>query len=335
MRTSTLILSLTTITFAATTCWLSWELHQRDAIDAVRPALAGSRDSLPAAAHTSTAAQADAPVAGRIDTVPASVSSATPDPLVPGVAPPGRRDLSQDPTVMFARQVLARYDESAQRQAQLEEARTGVRRQYASLKEQLGLGDAKFEQLVDLIAQQNLQAQEHWARCAIDAACDPNNPAPLDDRSQELLALLGPEHIDAFNRYRGSLGERDSVAAFRGRLSDAQFLPQAQAEQLITALTQERELYSREVEQSGSRLRGYGTNLGMIWYPDSAGTAEAQLLEAAQFSQRIRARAATVLTPAQMAAFVQMQEELLAQMAMFLRPPPPSRKADSLKLAQG
>ncbi len=47
----------------------------------------------------------------------------------------------------------------------------------------------------------------------------------------------------------------------------------------------------------------------------------------------MRERAAALLTPAQLAAFVQMQEELLAQMAMYLRPPP--RKANSLKLAQG
>jgi hypothetical protein len=36
MRTSTLILSIATATFAATTGWLAWELHQRDAEDLAR-----------------------------------------------------------------------------------------------------------------------------------------------------------------------------------------------------------------------------------------------------------------------------------------------------------
>lgn len=337
MRTSTLILSLTTATFAATTAWLTWELRQRDAADAVVTARTGVDAAAPAASPSPFAERTTARITtatGGISSTEAATLPAQPTAAQP--SPPGKRDLSQDPSVMFARQFLARYDDSAQRQAQLEEARAGVRRQYGQLKEQLGLSDQKFEQVVDLIAQQNLQAQEHWARCAIDPDCDPNNPAPpADDRSQELLAMLGPEHIDAFYRYRDSLGERDSVAAFRGRLSDSQFLPQAQAEQLIAALTQEREALSREVRQSGSSLRGYGTNLGMIWYSDAAATPDAQLAEALQYSQRMRARAATVLTPAQLAAFVQMQEELLAQMASFLRPPPPPRKADSLKLAQG
>ncbi len=65
------------------------------------------------------------------------------------------------------------------------------------------------------------------------------------------------------------------MAQFRGRLADAQFLPQARAEQLIAALAQERQRYAQEVQQSGSTLRGWGTNLGMIMYPESANSPEA------------------------------------------------------------
>jgi hypothetical protein len=336
MRTPTLILSLTTATFAVTTGWLAWELHQRDT--------AGEVIGAQLAPGAAIAANGQAPIAGTLARVPATqMPGAASTDTLPSTAPDvdagatrGKPNLSQDPSVMYARQFLARYDDSAQRQVQLEEARAGVRRQYAQLKEQLGLSDEKFEQIVDLIAQSNLQGQEVWARCAVDADCDSSRPHPelVDDRSQELLALLGPGQIDAFNRYRSALGERDSVASFRGRLSDAQFLPQAQAEQLIAALSQERERYSQEIQQSGSTVRGWGTNLGMVMYPESANTAEAQLAAALQYSERMRARAATVLTPAQLAAFVQMQEELLAQLALFVHPTPP-RKANTLKLAQG
>jgi hypothetical protein len=339
MRTSTLILSIATLTFATTTGWLAWELHQRDAEEAVatasldRPERAPDLTpppSTPAAGKTSTRAPAeDSPAGAPTSTAPASALPAD----VPTL--PGKRDVDQDPGTVFARQFLAKYDDSAQRQVQLDEARTAVRRQYGALKDKLGLSNARFEQLIDLVAQQNLQAQEQWARCAVDANCDPKNPQSraMDDRSQELLALLGAENIDSFNAYRDALMERDAVAQFRGRLSDSQFLPQSQSEQLIAALADERRRYSQEVEQLGTELTAFMTPLGTIWYPANVGSADAQLAEAAAYSQRMRARAASVLTPAQLAAFVQMQEELLAQLASFIRPQ--SNKANTLKLAQG
>lgn len=334
MRTSTLVLSVATATLATTTAWLAWELHERESatntIMAARGREAQRETSPPSATAAKPPAQAatprtpDAPTREQPDAAPAST---------PAVA--AQRDLGKDPSVPFARQFLARYDDSAQRQVLLEEARTGVRRQYDALKDKLRLSNDEFEQLVDLVAQQNLQAQAQWAQCATDAGCDPQNPrrGMIDDRSQELLALLGPEHIDDFNRYRDTLGERDSVAQFRGRLSDAQFLPQAQAEQLITALADERQRYSQEAQQRGAHLKGFGTALGMVWYPSDAGSTDAQLAEALAYSQRMRARAATLLTPAQLAAFEQMQEELLAQLASLIRPQ--SNQPTTPKLARG
>lgn len=249
---------------------------------------------------------------------------------------PGKRNVEQDPATTFARQFLARYDDSAQREGQLDEARSAARRQYSALKEKLGLSNAKFEQLVDLVAQQNLKAQELWARCAVDTNCDPKSPRPMDDRSPELLALLGAGNIDSFNAYRDALMERDAVAQFRGRLSDAQFLPQAQSEQLIAALAEERKLFAQEAGQRGTELTAIITPLGTLWYPADAGSIDVQLAEAAAYSQRMRARAAGVLTPAQLAAFVQMQEELLAQLATMIRPQSVKPdKTNTLKLAQG
>jgi hypothetical protein len=340
MRTSTLILSIATATFATTTGWLAWELHQRDAktlvaiaardvreadrdvANAAAPGTANASSSLSGAASPATGSAA---LAAHGVTVGAEHGDAK-------SSLPGKRNLDQDPSVGFARQFLARYDDSAQRQAQLDEARSAVRRQYEPLKEKLGLGKDKFEQLVSLVAEQNLDAQAHWARCAVDPNCEPNNPRPgtMDDRSQEYLALLGADRVDDFNRFRDALMERDSVAHFRGRLSDAQFLPQSQAEQLIAALANERQLYSQESDQRGVQLRALGTPLGTIWYPADAGSIDEQLAGAALYSQRVRDRAAAVLSPAQHAAFVQMQDELLAQLASFIRPPPPAKpdKAD-------
>lgn len=337
MRTSTLVLSLTTATFAMTTVWLAWQLHQFDdtavAMEAAGTAPAMATPDL-ATRTTDRSLPRSAPdAAARSSSTPARAQGAAAD--LGRIASGGtNRGEAEDPTIAFARQTLAKFTDSAQREILLEGARASVRRQYARLKEQLGLGDAKFEQLVTLLAEQSLQGQEYWARCTVDPDCDTSKPpkTPLDDRSQELLALLGAENMDEFNVYRETLGERDAVAQFRGRLADSQFLPQSQADQLIAALADERKRYSDEAYARGARLSGWGTNLGMILYPQDAGSIEAQLAEAAMYSQRMRDRAAALLSPAQLAEYVRMQEELLAQMASYLRPS--SRKTSSQNLAR-
>lgn len=63
----------------------------------------------------------------------------------------------------------------------------------------------------------------------------------------------------------------------------------------------------------------------MIMYSNDSNSAQQQLAEATQYSARLRQRAAALLTPAQLAAFNQTQDELLIQMTAYLRPPPGSR----------
>src|SRR5205085_12496039 len=86
-----------------------------------------------------------------------------------------KRDTPGDPVTGFAHQFLARYDDANQRPVLLEEQRTVIRRQYEKLKDRLKLDDSTFEQLVSLLAEEQLQVQEHWSRCAVDSQCDPRN----------------------------------------------------------------------------------------------------------------------------------------------------------------
>jgi hypothetical protein len=330
MRKAVYLLSLTTAFFATTTAWLLFDRH-RDAAPIVATAAAAPDPGLAADTHSPLKPQqTGVPPAAAAQGIAAGDAASPAAHTATTQAP----ELPDDPTVHFARQFLARYNDSAHRLALMEEARTGIRRQYSRLREKLRLDDASYEQLVTLLAEQNLQSQETWARCTTTPGCDLRADAasrPADDRSQELLALLGDQGMAAFTRYRESIGERDAVAQFRGRLSDSTFLPEAQAEQLITALAEERALFSEEVSRSGAQLKGFGTNLGMIWYPDGVGSVEQQIAEATQYSQRLRARAAGLLTPAQLAAYVQLQQELLAQLSAYLQPVP--RKSSTNKLA--
>jgi hypothetical protein len=135
------------------------------------------------------------------------------------------------------------------------------------------------------------------------------------------MALLGPDHMDDFTQYQTSLGEREAVIQLRGRLSDANNLRDSQAEQLVAALSDERARYQREAMQRGTSVSGWGTGqLGMLFYAGDSNSIDERLANAAQYSRRLHDRAATVLSPQQLAVFDQMQKELLAAMKATMSP---------------
>jgi hypothetical protein len=114
-------------------------------------------------------------------------------------------------------------------------------------------------------------------------------------------------------------------------LTDSNFLPEAQAEKLIAALAEERERYSQEAQARGAKVTGWGTNLGMLMYTEDSGIPEQYVVEASQYSQRLRARAASILSPAQLAAYAQMQNELLAMFTANQKPPGRQNKSSIIR----
>jgi hypothetical protein len=325
MRKSTLILSLTTAAFATSTMYLALQLRSRGqavSIGATTTAM-GAKSADDAGRKITTP---KAPGAERDSGLePAAIRLLASSTSMPAAAAGGRLkgDAAADANVMFARQQLARLDDPMQRAALLNDTRTNMRRQYARLRDQLKLSDTTFEQLVGLMAERYLQAQEIYARCAADPACNSEDNFkrhPVDDHSQELLALLGADQVDALTKFHAVLAERDAVAQLRGRLTEINSMRDDRADILVAALADERNRYQTETAARGATSLGWGTNLGMIFYSADSNSSDQQFAEATQYSQRLRERARSVLTPAQFAAYNQMQDELLAQMATYMRP---------------
>ena len=332
MNKTVIALSVTTAMFAASTVYLAYELHQREAGETMAAALpsdAASAIGDPTIAAASSGEEAASLATHAASPTPGNAAHPT------GVASPAESTSIDVQTVAaagFARQLLARYDDPNQRPVLLEEQRTVIRRQYEKLKEKLKLSDADFEQLATLLAEEQLQAQEHWARCAVNPACDPKSPQnDYVDHTQEYQAMLGVDGAEAFTQFRKSIAERDAVIQLRGRLTDSNFLPESQAEKLIMALTEERERYSQEAAARGAKVAGWGTNLGMLWYIEDSGLPEQFVAEAAQYNQRLRSRAASILTPAQLAAYTQMQNELLAMFTANQKPPQRQNKSSMVR----
>ena len=326
MRKSTLALSLSTAVFATSTLYLGLELYGHGAAPIPIATTAGGAATAPGAARNP-----DGQAVPDMALAPATTQAPQAKPASSAAAPVGN-SMEVDPAAnagaIFAKQQLARLKDPVQRAALLADSRAGLRRQFSRFREKFNLGDATYEQLIALLADESLQGQENFSRCAADPPCDMEEftrRIAADDHSQELLALLGAAKLDEFNRYHASVAERDAVVQLKGRLTEGNSMRDDQTESLVAALADERSRFAKEASERGATLNGWGTNLGMIMYSNDSNSIDQRLAEAAQYSRRLRLRAGTVLSPAQLAAFNQMQDELLAQMAAYMRPSSSSR----------
>jgi hypothetical protein len=187
------------------------------------------------------------------------------------------------------------------------EAIAEVRRNSPDLARALGLKPQQETQLVELLADQQLQMR----------ASSPRDQRQLYERhEEELRALLGSEQVESFRQYRSSAPERAQMQALRARLGDTNALREDQATRLVALMRKEREAYVAGLTQSGA-----GGYLGEYPFtPFSSGDdpveeikfAEAQLSRTEEFLGRIRDKAATVLTREQLRSFTEIQEEQMA-----------------------
>jgi hypothetical protein len=328
MRKTVTILSLTTALFATSTLYLAYRLywttapHQGAAAEqpAAEPAPVPSVGALDPEARAAAPGAASTPGPA----MPAAAASGVPAAAASVTEADAQTDRERAALKGFAQQWLEKFDDSTQRATLLEEHRLRLRRQYSALKDKLKMDSATFDQLLTLLAEQQLVPQERYFRCVVNPACDlkefQKRGNPTDDRASEINALLG-ENLDEFNKYRDTIGDRDAVALLRGRLGETNALRDEQAEKLIAALNDERAKFQDEAAQSGATLNGWGTELGMLWFQGDSNSLDQRFADAAAYSQRLRDRAATVLSPQQLAVFVQMQDELLAMMRSHMRPP--------------
>jgi hypothetical protein len=316
MNRPALFFAGTTGLFALSTLYLAWQLNQRDAAPVLETAAAARQ--LPAASTGGSAA------------AHAGAATATGSPVPGGTPPtdhapaPGRATAPAEAVTRrgvmlpFARDFLRQYDDLSLRGAQLANARRGLESQYAALRDRLKLAPAAFDQLVSLLAEESLAQQANYFRCVVDAACNLDNVPPPPERSDELLALLGPDGYAQFTSYREAMPEWQSVIQLRGRLPESQYLRDGDAERLRSALTEARKRYAAELQQQGAKLQGWGDGTGMLWYSGD-GTVEQRLASATQYAQRVRQQAAAVLSAEQLRLFVQLQDEMLASFAAYLQ----------------
>lgn len=311
----------TTSLFALSTLYFAWQLNQRDTVPAQDPAIAVQGGPPASAGAPPTAAHAGAEPAA-----PALTPSSAPGdarrtggtPASGGMPTDASADTRREILRPFATDFLRQYDDLSLRDALVASARRGFESQYAALRERLKLDPTTFDQLVSLLAEESLEQQASYFRCVVDASCNPDKLRPPRDRSEEFLALLGPDGLAQFTSYRDAMPEWQSVVQLRGRLSESQYLRDGDAERLRASLTEARKSFAAGLEQQGARLQGWGNGSGMLWYAGD-GTVEQQLASATQYSQALRRQAAALLNAEQLRLFAQLQDEMLAGFGAYLQ----------------
>jgi hypothetical protein len=286
MRKLVIFLSLTSVAFAASTIYL---LAGREPL-AAPPA--------PPTANVEAPASAPPP--------PSMQAPATSQPIA---GPPGKAAAIHEPRLNeFDRRFLAEVADPARRVELVSAAKANLKLEYRRLAQVVGLNPDEYDRLLDLLAEKQIAGRDSFLRCLADSAKNPEScPVDMGGLDDELVALIGVERQLLLEKYLSSLQERTLVSRIRGALPDDQFLSEDQADQLVAALAQEN---ARRREELGDALKGIDriySEAPLVYTPGA--TRESLTAEAREHFDRLRARAAQLLTPAQLKTWDSIMEQ--------------------------
>jgi hypothetical protein len=306
MRIIVIALTLIAATLAGTTAYFARELQlERERSRAVATSLAQTKPVGLSQLH-----------------LPASAPPIAHQTVTPSLAHAGSEEAdARNMQIELSRRTLKMLTDPTQREGMLLEQKMMMRNMYPRLAHSIGMANEEAERLFTLLAQQQIDFQEKYARCAVDPDCNARDFGlnQTDPVAQEIADLLGADRQQQFEAYKNTLMERESVVQLRTRLPDASRLPDERAEALIAALADERQKIHLEAAQRGAGMNGFGTGVGMIFSASDAATLEAQLESAQANSRRMRGRAAEVLDAEQLRVFDGMQDELMISLQNQLR----------------
>jgi hypothetical protein len=314
------LLGLTTAVFAGSTIYLAHRLSvERELRDTPMPGVAASATT-PAAPVAPAATATVAPVPPAKSAASAGHAPISTRAALVSALPMSEAEMKKM-QADYSRSFLAQLADPERREEMLAEHKMMMRNSYPRVAQVLGLSTDEYARFLELSALQLIDAQEASARCMLDPDCQVGNALPkgFDSRKQELDELLGADRSRKLEVYKNTMGEREAVAQLRTRLPDTARLSDDQAEGLITALAEERDLIHREAAQRGEGVGSFNLGAGMVFAPADGATFEERYEAARRGSQRLHDRAAQYLDTEQLRAFDEMQDETLLGLRRMLR----------------
>jgi len=308
------VLSLAAAGFAASTVYLAKRLHdvrsgvqsESAIVDGDAPALVRepSRSGAPPEVSAAPTVEADRPVTAS--------STAASEP-----ADSRSKQIQREMAAAF----MKRYQDPAGRAEMLADEKASLRRVNRRLAEVTGLSEDEAAQLFELLARHQLETSAAMHACSLDTLCDMGTLHFPEQQRQaaEVAALFGPDRFRKYEQFQASKAERQVVDELRRRVIDTAALPHSEAEKLIAALWEEKRQFIADARQRGVRITSMNTGVGTaIMNADEQGRPRGLAApEMAELQGRMRARAASMLSPEQLKEF----ERLLAQAERSVRRP--------------
>lgn len=231
----------------------------------------------------------------------------------------GRKSRNQ----RMASEFLTRYDDPSRRGELRAQALDRTRKIFEEYAKQRNLDADQFDKLMAVLTDQELERRAAQARCQVRPDCD----KPGDDykellarQKQTLVDMVGEDGFRELWAWGASQTDRRMADAFAKRLPDTVPWSSEQSAALASVLKDARSAAMREMSSQRQHFKGFGNQEGMsVMYADELPTLEARMASANAFAQRMRDHAATVLSGEQLKVFSQMQEEVLLDLARFLR----------------
>lgn len=338
MKPLVIALSISTAAFAGSTVYFAGKLHDaRSRATLEWPTSTGQTSEVTVVAASEKAgacADGDGARCARrtwprsgaaADGLRVSAESPAPSAEVQPAAPPAmtygdERYMQQQRRISAA--FLRRYEDPTQRPEMLADEKAVVRRSTRGLAEAAGLSGEELDRLVDLLAEQRLERILADHRCRVDPSCD-GLTYRFHDAEQhvaEVAALLGPEKHQKYRQFRLASTERSIVDQLRLRLVDGDALGSSDAERLISALWEERERFFTQAERRGVHLGIVRTAFSIVvTRTDERGMGNEVDHHTLEFNELASARAAAILTPAQLRVFKEIQDEAYRQIESSFR----------------
>lgn len=294
------VLMATTAIFAVTTAGLAIALMRERTRLTIAPPPGAEQQSTALRAVPEPAQAAGAPASSA---APADAGALCPDPQ----------------RIAAARERLQQYAADPVRQQKREaDTRTALLTSWGEIAQAIQMPAGQIEPVVERVAAQAIRASLERLECQAAATCPPCDFKALEAvlaqrRRQVIDEALGPVLQQRYAAYLYAIPERTYMQTLRAKLGARDQMEDAPAERLVLALADARRQFIEEVERQGRKVQV--TLISVHDYdgdqPPKPFTAFNDALTKT-FNERLRRIATQHLAPAQLDAFVAMQEEHVA-----------------------
>jgi hypothetical protein len=218
-----------------------------------------------------------------------------------------------------AKEFLRLYDNPQARAKLIADQVELHRSSYSALRSELDIDAERFDRLIKLFAERQLDRRVRMARCLTDTFCVRPDLGDGAQRRQAVVDLIGEANMVKLEKYRSDRSRSSEFASLQARLGPRLALSPPQLDELSSALHDELIRRRREIESHGHETGAFASRFGIIVYARDTKTVDERMASAAASIDRMRDRAGTLLNGEQLTVYNQAQDDALLVFRPFAR----------------